>query len=121
MAVVEKLNVGIVGAAGRGASFKSALEASGRARIHAVCDIKQDAIDEAAKRLGASEKYTDYDEMIEKSKLDAVVVGTPMPLHVPQSIAAIERGMHVMSEVPAGVSIEECRRLVRVCKKSKAV
>ena len=121
MAVVEKLNVGIVGAAGRGASFKSALEASGRARVHAVCDIKQDAIDEAAKRLGASEKYTDYDVMIEKSKLDAVVVGTPMPLHVPQSIAAIERGMHVMSEVPAGVSIEECRRLVRACKKSKAV
>jgi len=115
----EKLNVGIVGAAGRGASFKSAIEASGRARIHAVCDIKD--VDGAAERLGADEKYSDYGEMLQKSDLDAVVVGTPMNLHVPQAIPAIERGLHVLSEVPAGVSIEECRELVVACKKSSAI
>ena len=121
MRASDKLNVGIVGAAGRGAGFRLAFEASGRVRIHAVCDVNRDKLEDARARLGATEKYADYDEMLERSELDAVVIGTPMPLHVPQSVAALRRGLHVLSEVPAGVSIEECRELVRECKRSKAV
>jgi predicted dehydrogenase len=110
-----------VGAAGRGASFRSALEASGTARVHAVCDIQEEKLEEARRRLGAEEQYVDYEEMLDTSELDAVVVGTPMPLHVPQSIGALERGLHVLSEVPAGVSVEGCRDLVQACKQSEAV
>ena len=118
MAVLEKLNVGLVGAVGRGGSFRAGFEANG-ARIHAVCDLRAEALEECRQRMGASEKYTDYEEMLERSELDAVVVGTPMPLHVPQSIAALERNLHVMCEVPAGVSIDECRDLVAACGRSR--
>ena len=120
MAVLEQLNFGIVGAAGRGRAFKDALVAN-NARIRAVCDIRADKLDECAECLGADEKYTDYAEMLERSELDAVVVATPMRFHTSQSIAALEKGLHVISEVPAGVSIEECRDLVLACKKSEAV
>ncbi len=121
MPELEKLNVGIVGAVSRGGSFTAALKAGGRARILAVCDIQEDKLDEAKERLGAAESYADYEEMLEKSHLDAVVIGTPMPLHVPQAMPAIKRGLHVLSEVPAGVSVEECRELVLACKQSDAV
>ena len=107
MATVEQLNIGIVGAAGRGASFRAAFDAHPVTRIHAVCDVQEEALAEAAERLGAAESYTDYDEMIEQSEIDAVVIGTPMPLHVPQAIAALERGLHVLSEVPAGTLVSE--------------
>jgi hypothetical protein len=43
MGVLEKLNVGIVGAAGRGGSFRAGLEANG-ARIHAVCGVRECAV-----------------------------------------------------------------------------
>jgi predicted dehydrogenase/GNAT superfamily N-acetyltransferase len=115
-----RISVGIVGAVGRGGSFRNALESCG-ARVHAVCDIQADKLDECAARFGAAEKYTDYAEMLEKSDLDAVVIGTPMPLHVPQSIEALKRDIHVLCEVPAGVSIEECQSLVAACRKSKAI
>ena len=121
MGVLESLNVGIVGAAGRGAGFRAALEAHPTARIHAVCDIREDLLDEAAGRLGASETYTDYEEMLQRSELDAVVIGTPMPLHVPQAVMALEWDIHVLSEVPAGVSVEECRELVAAARRSGAV
>jgi len=120
MPALERLNVGIAGAAGRGQALASALKAGGAA-IHAVCDVKVDALDECMARLGAREKYTDYGEMLERSELDAVVVGTPMPLHVPQSVMALERNLHVLSEVPAGVSIEECKDLVEACEKSSGL
>jgi len=120
MSVLEKLNVGIVGAAGRGGSFRAAFEANG-ARIHAVCDTRRDALDECAERLGAAEKYDDCEEMLSKSELDALAIGTPMQFHVPQSVMALERNVHVLCEVPAGVSMEECNALVRACRRSKAV
>ena len=120
MTVLDKVNVGIVGAVGRGRSFAVPFGANG-ARIHAVCDIQADKLDEAARNLGAEESYERYEEMLEESSLDAVVIGTPMPLHVPQAIPALKKGLHVLSEVPAGVSIEECRDLAIACSKSNAV
>jgi predicted dehydrogenase len=89
--------------------------------IHAVCDVNEKDLPDAARRLGAREQYADYEQMLDRSGVDAVIVGTPMPLHVPQAILALRRGIHVMTEVPAGVSIDECRALVRACRRSKAV
>jgi len=67
MSVLERLNVGIVGAAGRGASFRAAFDAQPVTRIHAVCDIREEELAAAADRLGASETYTDYEEMLERA------------------------------------------------------
>ncbi len=120
MASSGPIKVGIVGAAGRGGTFRAALESNG-ARVQAVCDIRQDKLQECAARFGAPEAYADYDEMLARADLDAVVVGTPMPLHVPQSIAALQRDVHVLCEVPAAVSLEECHTLVAACRKSRAV
>lgn len=120
MGMLEKLNVAVVGSAGRGGDFKDALQAGG-ARIHAVCDSNADALDGSASRLGATEKYEDYAAMLEQSELDAVVIATPMPLHVPQSIMALQLGLSVFCEVPAGVSIDECRRLVLAVRQSKGL
>ena len=47
MTPLTKLNIGIVGAAGRGASFRAAFDAHPQTRIHAVCDIRQEELQEA--------------------------------------------------------------------------
>ena len=119
--LLEKLNFGIVGAAGRGGSFRAGIEATGAARIHAVCDIQEDKLPAAAEKLGASEMYADYEEMLDKSDLDAVVIGTPMPCHASQAVLALDRGVHALSEVPAAVSLDECRTLVDAATRSSAV
>ena len=116
----SRLSFGIVGAGGRGGRFRAGIEAAG-GRIHAVCDVNEDKLKEAAERLDASEQYTDCEDMFDHSAIDAVVIGTPMPCHAPQAIAALERNLHVLSEVPATVSIEECRALVDACRRSSAV
>ncbi len=115
------LNLGIVGACGRGASFKTACDALADVAIHAVCDTNEAELGAARERLGAREQYTDYETMLERSALDAVIVGTPMHLHVPQAVAALERDLSVLCEVPAGVSIEECRRLVEACRRNRGI
>ena len=117
---MDALRVGLVGAAGRGGRFRTAIEAIDALRVHAVCDRNAEGLDAAADLLGAPEKYLDYETMLDRSDLNAVVIGTPMQYHAPQAVVALERGVHVLSEVTAAVSIEECRALVRACRESSA-
>ncbi len=121
MTAPSRLNVGIVGACGRGGSFAANLSLLPNLRVHAVCDIDSERLPESAERFGAGEAYLEYDEMLARSDLDAVIVATPMPLHAPQAIAALQRNLHVLSEVPAAVSIEECHALAQACASSRAI
>ena len=121
MSRLEALNVGIAGAGGRGGQLGVVLHAMDGVRVRAVCDVASDSLQATAARLGAAEAYTDYEEMLQKADLDAVVVATPMPLHVPQSISALRRGLHVLNEVPAAVSVEECRDLAIACRAAQRV
>ena len=116
----EMLEFAIVGIGGRPKAFLAAFHKTGRARLTAVCDRSQSAMEESVRGLPPIECYTDYEEMLEKARPDAVVIGTPMPLHVSQAKMALERNIHVFSEVTAAVSVEECRQLANACKRSKA-
>lgn len=118
---MDTIKIGIVGACGRGSSFKGACDAIEGVEVLAVCDTYAEGLPAAAERLGAKEQYTDYETMLAKSEIDAVIIGTPMPLHVPQALAALQQNKHVLSEVPAGVNIAECRELVLATQASKAI
>lgn len=120
MSTIEKLRIGIVGAAGRPTSFLSAIRDSEKAILTSACDLNQEALEEAFKGIDGITKYEVYEEMLEKENLDAVIIGTPMPLHVSQSIAALKKDIHVLSEVTAAVTIDECRDLFEACKNSRA-
>ncbi|MCC6728910.1 MAG: Gfo/Idh/MocA family oxidoreductase [Chthonomonadales bacterium] len=117
----EIVRMGVVGACGRGASFKAACDHIAEVRVQAVCDVRAEGLAEAAERLGAAERYVEYEEMLESGRVDAVILGTPMHHHVPQAVAALRRGIHVLSEVPAGVSLNECRALVQATFRSPAI
>jgi predicted dehydrogenase len=117
----EWLHIGVVGAGGRGGSLAAHVGLLPQVRVHAVCDANADALPEAMHRFGAAEAYDDYTEMLSRSALDAVVIATPMPLHAPQAIAALQRDLHVLSEVPAAVSLDECRALVHACARSRGL
>jgi len=117
----DTIRLGIVGAGGRGASFKSACDAIPGVKMEAVCDVDEARARRVAEITGAPQIFTDYEQMLEKADIDAVIVATPMPLHAPQSIAALRHDIHVLSEVPAAVSVEECKQLVNAVRESNAV
>ena len=97
-----------------------ALHALG-ATVHAVCDIDAEKAAAAKETLRAEHAFTDYDTMLDDGGCTAVVIGSPMHFHVAQSIAALERGIHVLCEVTAGVSIAECQELVLAAERSEAL
>ncbi|MCR5150436.1 MAG: Gfo/Idh/MocA family oxidoreductase [Clostridiales bacterium] len=109
------IKIGIAGT--RGLSTLMGLKAIEDVQIAAMCDLDEAHLNEAAEKIGGDiKKYRVFDDMIE-SDIDAVIISTPMQCHVPQAIAALEAGKHVMSEVTAGVTIDELFWLTEVVEK----
>ena len=118
--MADRIRFGIIGAAGRGNSFVQALRANPATELTALCDVRLEPLQANAAELGVEHAFTDAGELLDSGAVDAVILGTPMPWHVPHAILALERDIHVLSEVTAGVSIEECRDLVRAARRSTA-
>jgi len=115
---MDGLKFGVVGAAGRGASFAHLLSCHPQAAVVALCDVNEPGLAQVGRGHPHARLFTDYGEMLDAGGLDAVVVATPMPLHCAQVIPALDCSLHVLSEVPAVVNMEEARRLVAACKRS---
>lgn len=114
------IRIGLVGARGRGTSFSSSLKAL-NVTVAAVCDIDAACLTKCKSLMEAEVAFDDYEQMLDSCKLDAVLIATPMQFHAAQAIAALKRDIHVLSEVTAAMSIEECRELVKAARQSKAV
>ena len=85
-----------------------------------VCDVtaiasrdlaKAQAI---AKTLGIRKAYGSYDALLADPEIDAVYIPLPNHLHVPLTMAAAERGKHVLCEKPIALSSADVRRLIEV-------
>ena len=103
---MKKLKIGIAGV--RGLSTVMGLNALPDVEITALCDLDEDVLEKKGDKLNIAKehRYRIFDDMLE-SDIDAVIIATPMQCHVPQAIAALEAGKHVMSEVTAGVTMDE--------------
>ncbi len=116
----DLIRFGIIGAAGRGNSFVQSLRANPATLLTALCDVRPTPLAQHAAELGLEHTFTDAAAMLDSGCVDAVVIGTPMQFHAAQAILALERDIHVLCEVTAGVSVEECRDLVRAARRSRA-
>ena len=49
-------------------------------------------------------------------EIDAIYIATPVHLHAEQTIAAAERGKHVLCEKPMALNVAECDRMIDACR-----
>jgi len=87
--------------------------------IIACCDINEERLKRAAEHLGVQKAFTNYDDLLD-SGINVLYIGTPQNLHAPMAAAALKRGIHVLSEVPAATDFEQCCRLVDAVRGSPA-
>jgi myo-inositol 2-dehydrogenase / D-chiro-inositol 1-dehydrogenase len=60
----------------------------------------------AAENLEGVKIYSNYDEMIEKEDLQAVVIASVTAVHAEQTLKAINKGYHVLCEKPLSINVE---------------
>jgi len=123
----NQIKFGIIGAgntgvgSSRGDGFIRILKVfSDQARVTAICDINPENAQRAAEYAEGAKAFTDLGRFLD-SGVEAVVVATPVKVHSEQSVAALERGIHVLSDVPAAHTMEAAKALAGAARKSKAV
>ena len=104
------VRLGVIGA-GWFASRRHMPDAQRDEEIELTCFCRRDeeARGKLAHHFGISSAhaYADWEEMLEREPLDAVLIATPNNLHYTQALAALNRGIHVLLEKPMTIDPAE--------------
>jgi predicted dehydrogenase len=85
--------------------------------VTVVCDTNPRRASEYAQAHQIPHWVSDYSELC-AADIDAILVATPAPIHVPCVVEAMENGKHVLSEVPACYDLDQADELVAVVEKT---
>jgi predicted dehydrogenase len=84
----------------------------------AVVNHRPESRGEFAATFGIPRQYTTVEELLQDGGVDAISVNTPNYLHAPQSIAALEAGVHVMVEKPMAMDAAEAAATIAAGERS---
>lgn len=104
------LRVAVIGAGRIGKIHASAVASHPQADLVAVCDPIGTAAEDLAALHGAK-AYKDADDLFADPDVDAVIIGSPTPLHAPQVLGATRAGKAVLVEKPVASDVESARAL----------
>ncbi len=116
----DRVVIGFIGTGGRARQLMDHMPAAGK--IVAICDCyKQRYIETLRLKKKNWRTYQHHERMLDREKLDAVVVATPDHGRVIPCIHACQAGLDVYAEKPLTLTIGEGRTLVRFARKHKTV
>ncbi len=122
---MEKVRFGIIGLGNQGSMYTKKIFGGGLVEngvITALCDIipaKNDALRPFVEGMDV-EFYTDYIEMLDSGRCDAVLVEVPHYLHPEMVMECLKRNINVICEKPAGVYTKQVREMNELAERSEA-
>ena len=123
----SKLQIGVIGNGLRGQGMTRLLLNRPDVDIPVICDIDDIMIEKVLKVFEKQGRPIpkiykdgpeDFRNMVAKEDLDGVYIATPWEWHHPMAMAAMENGLHVGTEVPAALTVNECWDLVNTSEKT---
>ncbi len=121
---MNKVKFGIIGVGNMGSQhmgfFYEGKIKNGK--VTAIADSNPEKIEAIRKKYpGNYVCYSSGEEMIDKADIDAVIVAVPHYDHPSLTIRALEKGLNVICEKPAGVYTKQVREMNCVAEKSKGL
>jgi predicted dehydrogenase len=115
----------LIGAGGQGRSHIDSLNPE-YIKLVAVSEIRPSNQKKA--RIALEGKYgsqargidmvENYRSILDRDDIDMVIIALPLHLHAPVAIEAMEKGKHVLCEKLMAKTVADCKRMVRVSKKT---
>jgi len=124
---IDTVRVGFIGVGMRGGDAVRRYSHIEGVRIVAICDLLQENVTKAQKKLEAAnlpaaKEYVGEDAwkaLCEDPDIDLIYICTPWLKHTPMAVYAMECGKHTAVEVPAAMNIDQCWQLVNTCEKTR--
>ena len=124
---IDTVRIGIIGTGNRGSHHAGTIARVSDVEIKAAADVLPERFERIKKNLDNTdhrpEFYSGSDEawkeLCERSDLDLILITTPTYMHAKMAVYAMEQGKHVITEVPAAVTLDECWELVKTSERTK--
>ncbi len=114
---MKKLRAGVVGL-GMGRGHMGSYIGNDSVEMAAIADINEERLKEVAAETGIKGVYSDALEMFEKEDLDIVSIAVPNKFHAPLTIAALEKGIHVLCEKPMAMNLGEAQQMKKASEEA---
>jgi predicted dehydrogenase len=117
----KALRVGVVGLGWAGQQHLAAYHARPDTEIVALAGLEDRPRARLAAKYAIEHAVADWEDLVQVDGLDAVSVCVPTFLHAPIAIAALDRGVHVLSEKPIALNGPEADRMVAAARRADRV
>ncbi len=123
---IKTVRIGIVGMGNRGSGLLEMFDwmiAEGHAEVRGLADIVEKKCLKGAQYLQDHQVkppslYTkgeeDWKNMVKKENIDLLIVCTPWSMHAEMCKYAMQQGVHVATEVPAALTLDEMHELIAI-------
>jgi hypothetical protein len=117
----QPLRIAVAGAGTRAQVHLAAIASLPRYwRLAGVCDVRPERAEAAGRQFGAP-SFGDPLALLEQTKPDALYVVVPPDGHHPPVLAAAERGVHVITEVPISITLPLADLMIDACTRHNVV
>ncbi|MCH8806135.1 MAG: Gfo/Idh/MocA family oxidoreductase [Planctomycetes bacterium] len=129
----ERITVGFIGVGNMGGGHLGGFLGDQEVQVVAICDVDAKKRERARGRVvehyGAEspgtfrgcEIYNEYERLLERDDIDAVLIAVPDHWHATIAIAACRAGKDVYCEKPLALTIREARQMVRAARRYNTV
>ncbi|MGB9342824.1 Gfo/Idh/MocA family protein [Trichococcus sp.] len=120
--MTEKVKLGIIGYGAEGGMYAGFFKnnderLNDNIELAAICDNDPAKKAKVAEDFPGLPFFDNYLDLLESGIVNAIVTTVPHYDHCVMGIAALERGIHLLGEKPAGVYTKDVERLIETSKK----
>ncbi len=108
---MQMVRFGVIGLGNMGAYHCGYLNSLENAKLTAVCDSDAARVDSIMGQIEGVKPFLKYQDLIGSGDVDAVIVAVPHYFHPEIAVVALEKGLHVITEKPEAVTINDARRM----------
>ncbi len=117
----QKLRVGVIGLGFAGRTALEAFSELPDVEVIGLAGLEKDILTSLGEKHGVPHLYERWEDLLETPGLEAVSIGTPTQLHAPIALAALQKGLHVLSEKPLARTVAEGTAMVEASKQAGRV
>lgn len=119
---MDKTKVGVIGLGGIAQlvhlPILSKLE---NVQLVSISEINKNRLKTVGEKYPFAKQYTDYNEMLIKEDLDAVIISTPTDTHGKIALDCLENKTNILIEKPVARNLKEAKEISNAAKKVKKI
>lgn len=117
---MEKTRIGVIGLGGVAQLIHLPnLMKLNSVEVASVAEVNRSRMAVIGDKFSIKEKYSDYNELLAKSDVQAVIIATPTSTHSEITLAALKAKKDVLVEKPLARSYAEAKPMVEAAKRNK--